>query len=64
MQNLVSAVQNGLYLVDEAREFLDKPTIPGGNRAIVNGNYIPLEMVGNQWKKGGEENADGLTDDE
>lgn len=64
MQNLVSAVQNGLYLVDEAREFLDKPTIPGGDRAIVNGNYIPLEMVGNQWKKGGEENADGLTDDE
>ncbi|MCQ4637679.1 phage portal protein [Anaerovorax odorimutans] len=64
MQNLVSAVQNGLYLVDEAREFLDKPAIPGGDKAIVNGNYIPLEMVGTQWKKGGTGNADGLTDDE
>lgn len=64
MQNLVSAVQNGIYMPDEAREFLDKPAVPGGNRPIVNGNYIPLERVGDQWQKGGKEHANGSEDDE
>lgn len=57
MTTLASAIQNGLYTPNEAREFLDKRSLPGGDTAIVNGNFIPLEKVGEQWEKGGNQNA-------
>lgn len=57
MGNLTQAVNNGIYMPNEAREYLDIPWAEGGDRLIVNGNYIPLTDVGKQWDKGGEENA-------
>ena len=32
---------------NEARRYLDMPDDPDGDKLIVNGNYIPLEKVGN-----------------
>ena len=57
MGNLTQAVNNGIYMPNEAREYLDIPRAEGGDRLIVNGNYIPLTDVGKQWDKGGESNA-------
>jgi HK97 family phage portal protein len=49
METLTSAVNNGVYKPNEARDYLDLPYDPAGDRLIVNGNYIPLEMVGQQY---------------
>lgn len=57
MENLKDAVNNGLYTVNEGREYLDKPAVEGGDIPMVNGNYIPLTMVGKQYEKGGENNV-------
>ncbi|MDZ7370250.1 MAG: phage portal protein [candidate division KSB1 bacterium] len=46
-------IQNGFLEPDEARAKEDLPPRPGGNQLIVNGNYIPLTMVGQQYMKGG-----------
>lgn len=50
-------VQGSIYTPNEAREFLDKQKDPYGDKLIANGNIIPLEQVGNQYKKGSENNA-------
>jgi HK97 family phage portal protein len=47
-------IQNGFLEPDEARAKEDLPPKPGGNQLIVNGNYIPLTMVGQQYLKGGD----------
>lgn len=57
MENLAKAVNNGIYKPNEAREYLDLPSEEGGDTLIVNGNYIPLTQVGNQYMKGGEGNG-------
>lgn len=57
MENLAKAVNNGIYKVNEAREYLDLPSEEGGDTLIVNGNYIPLTQVGNQYAEGGEGNG-------
>lgn len=58
MQVLKDAVGNGLYMINEAREYLDKPAVEGGDVPMVNGTFIPLTMVGKQYiKEGGENNA-------
>lgn len=49
METLTSAVNNGIYKPNEARDYLDLPFDPAGNQLIVNGNYIPLSMVGQQY---------------
>ena len=54
MEMLASAVNNGIYSPNEAREYLDKNAKEGGDTLMVNGNYIPITMVGNQYKKEGE----------
>lgn len=54
MEMLKDAVNNGIYKPNEARRYLDMPDDPGGDKLIVNGNYIPLEKVGTQYTKGGE----------
>lgn len=51
MENLTKAVNNGIYSPNEAREYLDKPSDPNGDMLMVNGNYIPLSMVGQQYVK-------------
>jgi HK97 family phage portal protein len=46
MQAITSGVQNGIYTPNEGRHLLDLPSVEGGDRAIVNGNYVPLDSVG------------------
>lgn len=54
IENITKAVNNGVYTPNEARAYLDLPKEVGGDKLIVNGNYIPLTDVGNQYMKGGE----------
>ena len=54
IESLSTGVQNGIYTPNEARAYLDKPKIEGGDKPYANGNIIPLEMAGEQYKKGGE----------
>lgn len=61
MQNIKTAVDGGLYTVNEGREYLDKPAVEGGDIPMVNGTYIPLTMVGQQYTKEGGENNAGTT---
>jgi HK97 family phage portal protein len=46
MKTLTSAVNNGIYTPNEARQYLDLPSKDGGDQLIVNGNYVPLTSVG------------------
>ncbi len=46
MKTLTSAVNNGIYTPNEARQQLDLPSQDGGDQLIVNGNYVPLTSVG------------------
>ncbi len=48
-------INNGIYTPNEARAVLDLPLHDDGNKLIVNGNYIPLDIVGYQYMKGGDE---------
>jgi len=57
MESLSKAVNNGIYTPNEAREFLNKPSKEGGDELVMNGNYIPITMVGKQYDKGGEKGA-------
>ena len=59
MRTITSGVNNGIYTPNEGREFLDLPAEEGGDVLIVNGNYIPLTMVGIQYTGGKEENGNG-----
>ena len=58
MENLVKAVNNGIYTPNEAREFLDMPDAEGGDVLMCNGNYIPITQVGDQYNEGGEEDGE------
>jgi len=51
MESLTKAVNNGIYTPNEAREYLDLPSEEGGDQLVMNGNYIPLTMVGEQYGK-------------
>jgi HK97 family phage portal protein len=57
METLSSAVNNGIYTPNEARGYLDMPAEEGGDQLVMNGNYIPITMVGKQYVKGGEGNS-------
>lgn len=50
MENMAKAVNNGIYTPNEAREYLDKPDKEGGDILMVNGNYIPITLVGKQYE--------------
>ncbi|MDY4605268.1 phage portal protein [Clostridium tertium] len=54
MESLSKAINNGIYTPNEARAYLDKPAKEGGDVLVMNGNYIPITDVGNQYRKGGE----------
>lgn len=64
MANIVSAVTNGLYTVNEGRELLDLSYVDGGDVNMVNGTYTPITQIGaayglnNNLDGGGEGNAD------
>ena len=48
---LIGYVQNGIYAQNEAREFLDKPGMPGGDELVCNGNYIKVSEIGKDGKE-------------
>lgn len=50
IDTLVSAVSNFLMTPDEAREKLDLPNLPGGDKLIGNGSTVPLDQLGIQWQ--------------
>lgn len=56
IEALAKAVNNGIYTPNEAREYMDKPSMKDGDKLIVNGNYIPISDVGKAYVKGGENN--------
>ena len=51
INTLSTAVQSYLYTPNEARDFLDMPAVPSGDKLIGNGSTIPLDMVGIQYQK-------------
>jgi HK97 family phage portal protein len=51
-----TAIQGGFLKPNEARAKEELPPEEGGDRLLVNGNMMPIEMAGQQYlKKGGEE---------
>lgn len=46
-------LQAGFITANEVRALEEKEPKEGGDRLLVNGNMIPIEMVGEQYKKGG-----------
>lgn len=48
------AIQNGFKTPNEVRALEEDPPEPGGDRLYMNGNYIPVEMAGTQYQKGGD----------
>ena len=49
VETLVKAIQGGLYTNNEARAYIDKESLPGGDHLIVNGTMIRVEQVGKQY---------------
>jgi HK97 family phage portal protein len=56
-ETYATAIQNGIKTPNECRQIEEDPALDGGDQLIVNGNYIPLTMVGKQYEKGSENNA-------
>lgn len=54
-------IQNFIMTPNEVREALNLPYMEGGDKLVGNGNAITLEMAGEQYKKGGEENKNKET---
>lgn len=49
---LTAYVNNGVYTPNEARRFLNMTDKKGGDILMCNGNYIPIEKVGEQYGGG------------
>jgi len=49
MEMLAQGVNNGIYTPNEARGYLNMPAKPGGDQLMMNGNYIPVTQVGQQY---------------
>lgn len=52
--SLCKAIQNSLYTPNEAREFVDKPALPGGDCLLCNGSMLPVQFAGVQYNAGKE----------
>lgn len=52
-----NGVQGGFLRPNEVREKEELEPDPAGDRLYVNGNFMPLEMAGQQYMKGGNNNA-------
>jgi HK97 family phage portal protein len=55
---LTGYVQNGIYTPNEARLFMNKPRMEGGDELICNGNYIRVSQIGKDQEEGGNENGE------
>lgn len=53
MDTLSNAVKNCIYTPNEARAYLDKKAMPGGDQLYGNGNLIPITIAGEQYKNRG-----------
>jgi HK97 family phage portal protein len=51
METLSMAVNNAIYAPNEARDILDMEYKEGGDQLMCNGNYIPITMIGAQYKQ-------------
>jgi len=49
-----TAIQGGFLKPNEAREKEELPAEEGGDRLLVNGNMMPIDMAGQQYVKGGD----------
>jgi len=58
INSISTAISNFLYMPNEGREFLDLPAVEGGNQLLGNGGTIPLTMIGEQYRKDGDTNAE------
>ncbi|WP_231272625.1 phage portal protein [Clostridium botulinum] len=47
-------IQGGFITANEVRQLEEKEALPGGDKLLVNGNMMPIEMAGEQYKKSGE----------
>ena len=54
IETLSQAVSNFIYTPNEARAYLDKPAMPGGDRLLGNGASIPVELAGTQYTNNSE----------
>ena len=52
LEAMSNAVQNAIYTPNEARAYLDKKAMPGGDVLICNGNMLPLTLAGKQYGGG------------
>lgn len=57
INTLSTAVNSFLYTPNEARELLDKESLPGGDRLLGNGASIPVEYTGAQYTQ--QQSAEG-----
>ena len=53
-ESYTNAIQNGFKTINDVRELEEDEPLEGGDIAIVNGNMIPLSMVGDQYTNGGD----------
>lgn len=51
IETLSKAVSNFIYTPNEARSYLDLPSVPGGDKLLGNGASIPVELAGIQYQK-------------
>lgn len=45
-------ITSGVYTINEARKYLEMPTIPGGDVNMINGTYVTLEDIGKAYEGG------------
>lgn len=57
---LTGYVQNGIYTPNEARSFMNKPRMEGGDNLICNGNYIKVADIGKDQEEGGGEGGENI----
>lgn len=57
---LTGYVQNGIYTPNEARSFMNKPRMEGGDNLICNGSYIKVADIGKDKEEGGGESGEGF----
>ena len=57
---LTGYVQNGIYTPNEARSFMNKPRMEGGDVLICNGNYIKVADIGKDQEGGNGEGGENI----
>ena len=49
------AIQSGFLTANEVRALEELEAKEGGDRLLINGNMMPIEMAGEQYKRGGDD---------